>query len=182
MQQPDYVATRVQKTANTLRGQWPSLLTEAVSSKDSGLPLRSSHNAMLGAEALWPSHLPGFAAPPAGNTSPPLTPPDGLSSDPAVREPSSHGADRAADICKNHSQSCNFSILWCLLWEKSRLLFHGLHCPRGYKKTQSGWPLVVLLFLSYTHTHTHTHTQSCSKKKSHDLTDVSPRASNYEQI
>lgn len=54
----------VQKTANTLRGQWPTLLPRGCGKQGlQCLTFHSTGNAMQRAEILWRSHLLGLAQP-----------------------------------------------------------------------------------------------------------------------
>jgi len=92
-----------------------------------------------------------------------LIPPDGLSSDSAVREPSSRRADGAADTCKNKTVNLlTFPSCQVCYKKNQNSCFMGCIVLEGYKKNRiqltPGSPSLSLsLSLSHTHTHTHTH-------------------------
>ena len=179
MKQLDDVATGVQKTANTLRGQRSSLLTWGCRQQGLGASLpaaltmkctgrkpcgQATSQALLSLQQvilphLWPLQMASAQTPQCG--SPLHTGQIGRQT--FVKTTVNPATFPSCDVCSEKNQ--DFCFMGCTVLEA--------------KKTQRGWPLVVL-FLSYTHTQSPVPNEK--KKKSHDLTDVSPRASNYEQI
>lgn len=130
----DCVATHLQNCCKSLpEGSDPLCSPEAARGKR-----RLLRRAMPRAEILQCSHLRGASTASQGVFLPhSLIPPDGLSSDSAVREPSPHRADGAADTCKNKTiNSLTFPSCQVCYKKNQDSCFMGCTILEGYKKNR----------------------------------------------
>lgn len=164
----DYVATRLQNRKRSRRAVTHSAPQRLQEARPQVPPFPHTSIAVWRAEILLWSHLLGPPWPQRGWSSHTLWSLQMASAQTQQWGNPLHAGQMGQQtlVKIKHSQFVNFSIWLGLLWEKSRLLFHGLNCserlPKNLTQLIPGSPSLSLPY-------THAHTQSWSKNTNFNL-------------